>query len=107
MATYFKGQVLQLYDSYYLVHDIAPNGYPNAVSNCDKFGERKHPHLEPILSSNPENGFKGIDWVDVTPIKLSEADAKYAKVIHKIREMEKRFAQRNTKTKDNPYAYPS
>lgn len=94
MATYFEGQVLKLGGAHYIVMSLAESGYPYAIYNCDEFGNRLFPNADPILASSKVNGFKHIDWYDVTPTKESLANQKYIDVIRKIRAMDKRFAER-------------
>ena len=87
MGEYNIGDLLKLDNMYYLVQALSQTtGCPTEVWKCNEYGKpiSKYP-----TKNQNESGWENITWVKVK--SLDPSNLKYAKVIRKIDELNRKF----------------
>jgi hypothetical protein len=91
------GQFLKLNDSYYIVKGLTESGKPNNLLRTNKYGTIIYNKL--IFSSSSEGW--DVTWQEATP--MDPKHAKYEKVFAKIKQLDRKFQNRDLTKKDLTY----
>jgi hypothetical protein len=91
---YSIGQFLKLDDAYYIVTGLTESGRPNRLLRANKYGTIVND--QPLTNTSSEGW--DIDWQEATPMDLKHA--KYEKVFAKIKQLDRKFQNRDLTKKD-------
>jgi hypothetical protein len=91
------GQFLRLDDAYYFVKGLTESGRPNKLSRANKYGIELS---EQVLTNNSPEGWD-VNWQEATP--MDPKHAKYEKVIAKMKQLDRKFQNREVTKKDLTY----
>jgi hypothetical protein len=91
------GQFLKLDDAYYIVKGLTESGRPNKLLRANKYGIIVN---EQALFNSSSEGWD-VDWQEATPIDPKHA--KYEKVIAKMKQLDRKFQNRDLTKKDLTY----
>jgi len=94
---YSIGQFIKLDDAYYIVKGLTESGRPNKVGRANKYGIELSGQV--LTNNNPEGW--DVDWQEATPIDPKHA--KYEKVIAKMKQLDRKFQNRDLTKKDLTY----
>jgi hypothetical protein len=94
---YSIGQFLKLDDAYYIVTGLTESGRPNKLLRANKYGTIVND--QPLTNTSSEGW--DIDWKEATPMDLKHA--KYEKVFAKIKQLDRKFQNREVTKKDLTY----
>ena len=94
---YSIGQFLRLDDAYYIVKGLTESGRPNKVGRANKYGIELNGQ---VLANNSPEGWD-VNWKEATP--MDPKHAKYEKVIAKMKQLDRRFQNRDLNKKDLTY----
>lgn len=91
-------QFLKLDDAYYIVKGLTESGKPNRLIRANKYGIDLNGQL---LTNNSPDGWD-VDWELAEP--MDPKYAKYEKVIAKMKQLDRKFQNRDLNKKDLTHA---
>jgi hypothetical protein len=94
---YSIGQFLKLDGSFYIVKGLTESGKPNRLVRANKYGIDLNGQL---LTNNSSNGWD-VNWELAEP--MDPKYAKYEKVIAKMKQLDRKFQNRDLNKKDLTY----
>lgn len=91
---YSIGQFLRLDDAFYIVKGLTESGRPNKLVRSNKYGIELTGNA---LTNNSPDGWD-VDWQEA--VALDPKYAKYEKVIAKMKQLDRKFQNRDLTKKD-------
>ena len=91
------GQFIKLDDAYYIVAGLTESGRPNKVYRANKYGVTTGGNT--LYNQNPDGW--DVDWQEA--VALDPKHAKYEKVIAKMKQLDRKFQNRDLTKKDLTY----
>lgn len=91
------GQFLKFDDSYYIVKGLTESGRPNKLDRANKYGVLTGGNT--LYNQSPDGW--DVVWQEATPIDPKHA--KYEKIIAKMKQLDRKFQNRNLTKKDLTY----
>lgn len=82
------GQFLQIDGTFYIVKGLTESGRPNKILRANKYGIEIE---NEILTNSSRNGWD-VSWKEAIP--LDPTNAKYEKIINKMKQLDKKFQNR-------------